>query len=91
MNKIGKRRVRPCPKGQVTVSEQTLSLSKPAHSGRSTCRIRGTSWQYQAIHEQDDCATKRDMPQWRACPEWDDDSSDVTCLRVKVTVHLQAR
>ena len=36
-------------------------------------------------HEQDDCAMKRDVPQWQACPEWDDDSSEVTGLRVKVS------
>ena len=46
--KIEKRRVRPCPKGQVTVSEQILSLANPAHSGCSTQRTRGTNWQYQA-------------------------------------------
>ena len=42
-------------------------------------------------HEQDDCTTKRDVPQWQAYPECDDDSSEVTGLRVKVAVHLQAR
>ena len=46
--KIEKHRVRPCPKGQVTVSEQILSLTNPAHSGHSTQRTRGTNWQYQA-------------------------------------------
>ena len=49
---IEKRRVRPCPNGQVTVSEQILSLANPAHSGRSAQRTRVTSWQYQAYtHE----------------------------------------
>ena len=33
---VEKLRVRPCPKGQVTVSEQIPSLANPAHSGRST-------------------------------------------------------
>ena len=46
--RIGKSRVRPCPKGEVTVSEQILSLANPAHSGRSTHRTRGTKWRYQA-------------------------------------------
>ena len=50
-NKIGKRRVCSCPKGQVTVSEQILSLAQ-------------NPWLQLAVsgsHEQDDCATKREM------------------------------
>ena len=52
------------------------------------------SWHQLAVsgsHVQDDCATKRDVPQWQACPKRDDDGNKVTGLRVKVTVHLQAR
>ena len=67
-NKIGKRRVRPCPKGQVTVSEQILSLAKPAHSGCSMYRTRGTSWQYQAHtskmteHRKEMCHSSKPVP-----------------------------
>ena len=60
--KIDKCRMRPCPKGQVTVSEQILSLANPAHSGLSTQRTRGTNWQYQltrarVLRHEKRCAT----------------------------------
>ena len=90
-NKIGKRRVRPCPKGQVTVSEQILPLANPAHSGHSMHRTRDINWQYQAHTSRMTAPQKEHVSQWQACPEWDDDSREVTGLRVKVTVHLQAR
>ena len=64
-NKIGKRRVRPCPKGQVTVSEQILSLANPAHSGRPMQRTRGKV-AVSGSHEREYCTTKRDVPQWRS-------------------------
>ena len=58
--KIEKCRVRPCPKGKVTVSEQILSLANPAHSGRSTQRSRGINWQYQA-HTSKSTAPRKEM------------------------------
>ena len=61
--KIEKRRVRPCPKRQVTVSEQILSLANPVHSGCSTQRTRGTNWQYQAHTSKS--TVPRDVLQWR--------------------------
>ena len=33
--------MRPCPKGQVTVSEQIMSLANPGHSMHSMRRTRG--------------------------------------------------
>ena len=46
--------------GQVTVSEQILSLAKPALSRHSTYRTHGTSWQYQA-HMSKMNAPQKDM------------------------------
>ena len=85
---IGKRRVRPCPKGQVTVSEQILSLANPAHSGRSTHRTHGKV-AVSGSHEQEYCATKRDVPHWQACPEWDEVSSELA-YETNLTVHLDS-
>ena len=76
LHPIGKSRVPPCPKGQVTVSEQIRSLANPAHSGRSTHRTRGIV-AVSISPEREYCTTKRDMPQWRACPEWDEVSSEL--------------
>ena len=58
--KIEKCRVRPCLLGQVTVSEQIMSLANPAHSGRSTQRTHGTNWPYQA-HTSKSTAPRKEM------------------------------
>ena len=74
--------MRPCPKGQVTVSEQILSLANPAHSGRSMHSTRGKV-AVSGSHEREYCTTKRDVPQWRACSEWDE-----VAYETNLTMHL---
>ena len=78
--------MRPHPKGQVTVSEEILSLANPADSGRSMHRTRGKV-AVSGSHEREYCTTKRDVPQWRACPEWDEVSSELA-YETNITVHL---
>ena len=38
-------------------------------------------------HEQEYCTTKRDVPQWRACPKWDEVCSELA-YETNLTVHL---
>ena len=48
------------------------------------------SWHKLAVsgsHEQEYWTTKRDVPQWRACPEWDEVSSELA-YETNLTVHL---
>ena len=40
-------------------------------------------------HEQEYCATKRDVPQWQACPEWEEVSSELA-YEMNLTVHLDS-
>ena len=48
------------------------------------------TWHQLAVsgsHEQEYCATKRDVPQWQACPEWNEVSSELA-YETNSTVHL---
>ena len=50
------------------------------------------SWHNLAVsgsQEQEYCATKRDVPQWQACPEWDEVSSELA-YETNLTVHLDS-
>ena len=39
--------------------------------------------------EQEYCTTKRDVPQWQACPEWDEVSIELA-YETNLTMHLDS-
>ena len=53
------------------LERDTAPRANPAHSGRSRHRTRGKV-AVSSSHELEYCTTKRDVPEWRACPEWDE-------------------
>ena len=61
-------------------------LINPAHSGRSMHKTRGKV-AVSSSHAREYCTTKRDVPQWPACPEWDEVSGELAC-ETNLTVHL---
>ena len=65
---------------------QILLLANAAHSGHSKHRTRGKV-AVSGSHEREYCTTKRDVPQWRACPEWDEVSSELA-YEMNLTMHL---